>query len=65
MILGNHKKFLSFAILFFLYAPFLLAEDKIESVPLINLEELSPTFEEGKDELEKIEDNSNGIDNNS
>jgi len=35
---------------------FALAEDKIESVPLINLEELSPTFEEDKTELEKIED---------
>ena len=35
---------------------FVLAEDKIESVPLINLEELSPTFEEDKTELEKIED---------
>ena len=33
-----------------------LAEDKIEVVPLINLEELSPTFEEDKTELEKIED---------
>ena len=32
------------------------AEDKIESVPLINLEELSPTFEENKDELERLED---------
>ena len=31
------------------------AEDTIETVPLINLEELSPTFEEDKDELEKIE----------
>ena len=35
---------------------FVLAEDKIESVPLINLEELSPTFEEDKTELEKIKD---------
>ena len=34
---------------------FVLAEDKIEVVPLINLEELSPTFEEDKTELEKIE----------
>ena len=33
----------------------IFAEDKIESVPLINLEDLSPTFEEDKDELEKIE----------
>ena len=35
---------------------FVFADDKIESVPLINLEELSPTFEEDKDELEKIDD---------
>jgi len=35
---------------------FVLAEDTIEVVPLINLEELSPTFEEDKTELEKIED---------
>ena len=33
------------------------ADDKIETVPLINLEELSPTFEEEKDELEKMENN--------
>ena len=31
-----------------------LAEDKIELVPLINLEELSPTLEEDKIELEKL-----------
>ena len=31
------------------------SEEKIKSVPLINLEELSPTFEEDKDELEKME----------
>ena len=43
--------------LFFLFATtsIILAADKIESVPLINLEELSPTFEEEKDELEKME----------
>ena len=33
-------------------------EDKIESVPLINLEELSPTFEEDKDVLENMEEKS-------
>jgi len=33
-----------------------LAADKIETVPLINLEDLSPTFEEEKDELEKTDD---------
>ena len=32
------------------------SEEKIKSVPLINLEELSPTFEEEKDELEKEEE---------
>jgi len=48
--------FFSFLIsLFFLGIFQLYADDKIESVPLINLEELSPTFEEDKDELEKIE----------
>jgi len=33
----------------------IFAADQVKSVPLINLEELSPTFEEDKDELEKIE----------
>ena len=40
------------------------ADDKIESVPLINLEELSPTFEEDKDELEKLEKNNTNINTN-
>ena len=35
---------------------FVFAEDRIESVPLVNLEELSPTFEEDKTELENMED---------
>ena len=54
MKLGNHKFFILLFSLFFLGFASTLAVDKIESVPLINLEELSPTFEEGKDELEKI-----------
>ena len=56
MKLGNFKIF--FVCLFLILANtfFVLAEDKIESVPLINLEELSPTFEEDKSELEKVED---------
>jgi len=33
----------------------IIADDKIQSVPLINLEELSPTFEEEKDQLEKTD----------
>ena len=54
MKLGNFK---FFCLLFILTnTVFVLAEDKIESVPLINLEELSATFEEDKTELEKIKD---------
>ena len=58
-------RFFSFVIIFFSLGIFqLYAEDKIVSVPLINLEDLLPTFEEGKDELEKIENkNVNVIEN--
>ena len=64
MKLGNSKNFLFF--LFFLLVNNLsvFAADKIESVPLINLEELSPTFEEDKDELESVEDKDNVLINN-
>ena len=57
MKLGRFKKFIFF--LLFLFAGILptFAADKIKLVPLINLEELSPTFEEDKDELEKLEKN--------
>ena len=54
MKLGNFKFFC--LLLISTNTLFALAEDKIESVPLINLEELSPTFEEDKTELEKIDD---------
>ena len=56
MKLGNFKFFLLCLLLILTNTFFVLAEDKIKSVPLINLEELSPTFEEDKTELEKIED---------
>ena len=56
MKLGNFKKFFLYLIFILTNTFFVLAEDKIEVVPLINLEELSPTFEEDKSELEKIED---------
>ena len=49
MKLGKHKNFFVFFIFIFLNNLFAFGADKIESVPLINLEELSPTFEEGKD----------------
>ena len=55
MKLGNSKNFIFILIFFFTSTFSIFAEDKIKSVPLINLEELSPTFEEDKDELEKIE----------
>ena len=56
MKLGNFNFFCLFLLLILTNTFFVFAEDKIETVPLINLEELSPTFEEGKDELEKIEE---------
>ena len=56
MKLGNIKFFFVCLLLILTKTFFVLAEDKIESVPLINLEELSPTFEEDKTELEKIKD---------
>ena len=56
MKLGNFNFFFVCLFLILTNTFFVLAEDKIESVPLINLEELSPTFEEDKSELEKIED---------
>ena len=56
MKLGNFKFFFVCLFLIFTNTFFVFADDKIEVVPLINLEELSPTFEEDKTELEKIED---------
>ena len=50
MKLGNLKNLLF--IIFFINFSIAFAQDSIESVPLINLEELSPTFEEDKSELE-------------
>ena len=55
MKLGNSKNFIFLLVFLFANTLPIFAADKIESVPLINLEELSPTFEEDKDELEKIE----------
>ena len=55
MKLGNSKNFIFIFIFLFANTLSIFAADKIKSVPLINLEELSPTFEEDKDELEKIE----------
>ena len=64
MKLGNFKNFIFFLVFIFVNNLSVFAADKIESVPLINLEELSPTFEEDKDELEKIEKKNVNLNNN-
>jgi len=56
MSLGNLKNFIFFIAFFFSNMLIVMAEDKIKSLPLINLEELSPTFEEEKFELENLEE---------
>ena len=61
MKFGNLKIFIFLFTLFFGNILPISALDKIESVPLINLEELSPTFEEDKDELEKIEEKNTNL----
>ena len=53
MRLGKIKIHIFLLIFFLGNTPALFGVDKIESVPLINLEELSPTFEEEKDVLEE------------
>ena len=56
MKLGNLKIIIYvFALLHINTLP-IFSIDKIESVPLINLEDLLPTFEEDKDELEKVDE---------
>ena len=61
MKLGNLKTFIFLFTLLFANTSPLFAVDEIEYVPLINLEELSPTFEEDKDMLEKIEDQNTNL----
>ena len=63
MRLGSLKIFIFCIILYFQNVMILFGEDSIKSVPLINLEDLSPTFEEDKDELEKIDEKTNQASN--
>ena len=63
MKLGNLRNFFLCLLLVLANTFFAVAEDKIELVPLINLEDFSPTFEEDKDELEKIEKKNVNLDN--
>ena len=63
MKLGNLKIFIFLFTLFFSSTLSIFALDEVETVPLVNLEELSPTFEEDKDVLENIEDQNSNIEN--
>ena len=56
MKLGNSKFILSI-FFFFFYYPSLFAEDKILSTPLINLNELKPSFEETDNSTDDIVSN--------
>ena len=55
MKLGMFKFIILFLVLLNTKTLIVFAQDQIETVPLINLEELSPTFEEEKYELESNE----------
>ena len=61
MKLGNLNICFFIFVFFFLNIQPVLSVDKIESVPLINLEDLSPTFEEDKDVLEEIDDQNTNL----
>ena len=61
MKLGNLKIFIIVFAMLNMNALPTFSVDKIESVPIINLEDLSPTFEEDKDELEKIDEKSTNL----
>ena len=61
MKLGSLKIFIFVFTLMHINALPIFSADKIESLPLINLEELSPTFEEDKDELEKMDEKNSNL----
>ena len=61
MKLGKLKIFIFLFTFLFLNISLAFAVDKIESVPLINLEDLLPTFEEDKDELEKVDEKNTNL----
>ena len=57
MKLGNKIFILIFS--FFIFQNFSFAEDKIISTPLINIDELKPSFEELDDESENVSTSKN------
>jgi len=63
MKLGNNKILIFVLIFVFLKNYLVFAADKIQEIPLINLEELSPTFDEDKDQLENLDEEINILDN--
>ena len=56
MKFGNVKKVITLTLLLMLFSTSSYSIDKIEIAPVINLEDISATFEEEKDELEKFEE---------
>ena len=61
MKLGNFKIFIFAFVLLIISTLPVFSVDEIEIVPLINLEDLSPTFEEDKDELEKEDEKNTNL----
>ncbi len=57
MKLGNKIYFVF--ILFFLTLNFSIAEEKIKTTPLINVEKIKPSFEELNEESDSISSNQN------
>ena len=64
MKLGNIRIYIFILIIFLGNMINAIAVDKIESVPLINLEELVPTFEEDKDAMEEKYEQNDSLNDN-
>ena len=56
MKFGKIKKILILSLLLIFFSTSAYSTDKVQMVPVINLEDISATFEEEKDELEKVDE---------
>ena len=56
MKFGNIKKILVLSLLLIFFSTSTYSADRVQMVPVINLEDISATFEEEKDELEKVDE---------
>ena len=56
MKFGNIKKILILSLLLIFFSTSTYSTDRVQMVPVINLEDISATFEEEKDELEKVDE---------